>query len=140
MELPWETSSTSPPKKKLRESQLWKNFKKAVATHKPAWKLTRIETWAMPGIPDVLICDEEGNLLLVELKVASAFSVNLSPHQISFLTSHSKAPVWLLVGRDEELFLYRGSAAVEVGVKGLKVKPYCQSRTWEKVLPLLSAH
>jgi hypothetical protein len=35
----------------------------------------------MPGVPDVLLCDEEGDFHFVELKATGGRAVDLRPHQ-----------------------------------------------------------
>jgi len=77
-----------------------------------------------------------------ELKnLNSGNKVNLSPHQVSFLTRHSHASVWLAVFRRRELFLYKGSSAVEVVESGLKAEPHAKLTTpadWNIFFSLLS--
>ena len=40
-------------------------------------KATRLETWAMPGVPDVVLLDEFGNFHFVELKATAGNAVDL---------------------------------------------------------------
>ena len=58
---------------------------------------TRLETWATPGIPDVLLCDEKGKFHFVELKATAGNAVDLRPHQVAWLSNHKNASVWVLV-------------------------------------------
>ena len=60
-------------------------------------KSTRLETWAMPGVPDVLLCDEQGDFHFVELKATGGQAVELRPHQVSWMSTHAHASVWILV-------------------------------------------
>jgi hypothetical protein len=36
---------------------------------------TRLETWATPGVPDVLLCDESGGFHFIELKATKGNAV-----------------------------------------------------------------
>ena len=109
-------------------------------------KATRLETWAMPGVPDVVLLDEFGNFHFVELKATTGNAVNLLPHQVAWLTSYGNGSVWILVkkhktkNQKEQLFLYRGAKAVDLKMKGLKVKPYYHATgtvDWQKVFALI---
>jgi hypothetical protein len=84
---------------------------------------TRIETAAAPGVPDVMLCDEQGRIHLIELKCTAANAVRLSPHQVSFLIRHEHASVWIAVKRDgakgKTLFLFDGSDAIAVAERGI---------------------
>lgn len=90
-------------------------------------KATRLETWAMPGVPDVVFGDEHGRLHFVELKSSSGKAVDLSPHQVSWLDSYGRlgCSVWILVRKAKtktlpaELFLFRGTDAVRLKMDGL---------------------
>ena len=98
------------------------------STRARSWIPTRIETWAVPGIPDLDICDDRGLFHKVELKVANGNKVELRPHQVAFLTRHQHASVWILVrkgltARDSEVFLYHGRQAVDLSMDGLSTRP-----------------
>ena len=84
---------------------------------------TRIETAAAPGVPDVMLCDEQGRIHLIELKCTSANAVRLSPHQVSFLIRHEHASVWIAVKRDgakgKTLFLFPGTEAIGIARRGI---------------------
>lgn len=109
-------------------------------------KSTRLETWAMPGVPDVLLCDEQGDFHFVELKATGGQAVELRPHQVSWMSTHAHASVWILVRKiktktlPEQLFLYPGSAAMDLRFDGLKVEPLyqCEGKPdWETILGLI---
>ena len=111
------------------------------------WKLTRLETWATPGVPDVLLLDEAGCFHLVELKFTDGNAVSLRPHQVSFLSTHKSGKVWLLVKqkrpsqRDYRLYLYGGDSAVSVAMDGLQTGPRCLLEgpiDWEKLFEEIS--
>ena len=107
---------------------------------------TRLETWATPGIPDVLLCDEMGNFHFVELKATSGNAVDLRPHQVAWLSTHKNASVWVLVKKlqtknaPEQIFLFHGRDAMDLKLEGLKVKPVVhqkESFDWENIFSLI---
>tara|TARA_R100001509_G_scaffold128694_1_gene82070 strand:+ start:76 stop:501 length:426 start_codon:yes stop_codon:yes gene_type:complete len=65
------------------ESKLWQLVKKNI----PNVHWTRLESWAMPGVPDVYGI-QEGVSVFVELKVTRSNKINLSPFQINWLYNH----------------------------------------------------
>ena len=106
-----------------------------------------METWALPGIPDLLVFDELGKFHFIELKATSGNAVDLRPHQVAWLTNHSHASVWVLVRKlktktkPEMMFLYHGKDAMDLKMEGLKVDPlYCSDGAfdWEKIMGLIS--
>ena len=68
------------------ETKLWKLLKK----NTPEIKWSRIESWAVPGIPDLLGYHDSCGFFTVELKVTSTKKVRFSPHQILFHSTHTK--------------------------------------------------
>lgn len=111
------------------------------------WTATRLETWALPGVPDVLFCDEAGAFHFVELKATAGRAVELRPHQVSWLCSHARASAWVAVQKLETLnepkqfFLFHASKAVDLRMEGLKVEPDYHSvwpPDWEVVQGLIS--
>jgi Holliday junction resolvase len=80
----------------------------------------------LPGVPDVLLCDEKGNFHLVELKFCNGNKVGLRPHQVSFLTRHQHSSSWILVkhqkinSKDYRILLFKAEEAVNLGMEGLK--------------------
>jgi hypothetical protein len=111
------------------------------------WKLTRLETWATPGIPDVLLLDEAGCFHLIELKFTDGNAVSLRPHQVSFLSTHKLGKVWLLVKQQRanqkgyRLYLYGGDSAVNVAMDGLRTGARCivdSPVDWEKLFEEIS--
>jgi hypothetical protein len=107
------------------EAGLYRQFKTANKSRRD-WILTRIENWVGQGIPDLLACDEKGGLHFVELKFCKANAVNLSPHQVAWLTRHQKSSSWVLVKQQARadvkstLHLYRASQAISLAEDGLK--------------------
>ena len=65
------------------ESKLWQMVKKNI----PDVHWTRLESWAMPGVPDVYGI-QEGVSVFVELKVTRSNKINLSPFQQNWLYNH----------------------------------------------------
>ncbi len=107
---------------------------------------TRLETWATPGIPDVLLCDEKGNFHFVELKATSGKAVDLRPHQVAWLSNHKNASVWVLVKKlqtknePEQIFLFHGRDAVDLKLEGLKVEPVIHQKEnfdWNSIFSLI---
>lgn len=120
---------TIPREATQTESIVWQDFKKALSKNVKIRSYTRLETWAMPGVPDVVFCDLDGNFHFVELKSVSGSIVKLSPHQVAWLTKHSHASVWVIAKKKAtktkkaEIFLYHSSQAVDVSFDGLSVAP-----------------
>jgi len=107
---------------------------------------TRLETWATPGIPDVLLCDEKGIFHFVELKATSGNAVDLRPHQVAWLSNHKNASVWVLVKKlqtknePEQIFLFHGRDAVDLKLEGLKVEPVIHQKEnfdWNSIFSLI---
>jgi hypothetical protein len=99
----------------------------------------------MPGVPDVLLTDSTGRFQLIELKNCSNKSVKLSPHQVSFLSSHSHSLVWILVrhtpiSAPDQYYLYRGDQAPEVSKKGLRVEAHLRDFNLEPILKLIDSY
>ena len=106
------------------ERQLWKKLKDET----PSISWIRIENWALPGTPDLLGYNTNGTFFTVELKHTSAYSVRLSPHQISFHVRHKKN-TFILVACAPKLGhfrLYPGSRILELENLGLKLEPRAQ--------------
>tara|TARA_R110000744_G_scaffold41986_1_gene95118 strand:- start:100 stop:459 length:360 start_codon:yes stop_codon:yes gene_type:complete len=82
---------------------------------------TRLESWAVPGVPDVLLCSEIGLFSFIELKVTKKRDgrVDLSPHQCAWLSRHSGGPCFIVV-RDGSLAVsvFAGSDAVDLRMDG----------------------
>ena len=94
----------------------------------------------MPGVPDVMVCDDKGLFHLIELKVVTGYVVKLSPQQVSFAQNHAHASVWLLVWKADEYYLYPAEDVVEVADKGLRHIPLLKTQDLDKLLSLLSTH
>jgi hypothetical protein len=82
-----------------RESGLWKTIKEAIPKTGRKIETTRLESWATPGVPDVILCSEKGNFSFLELKVVNrrASKVALSAHQCAWATRHAQAAVFIVV-------------------------------------------
>jgi len=92
-----------------------------------------LETWLTAGIPDLLVCDDQGRFHLIELKVTRGNTVDLRPHQVAFLNTHSHASTWILIKRQTktaapEILLYEGADALDLKMEGItKVDPVFRS-------------
>jgi len=85
------------------------------------------------------------------LKVTEGNRVELRPHQVSYLTRHKHASVWILVRKgltktNYELSLYRGEQAVDVCMDGLKTEPVLRLDTpenwdalWDTIAPIMES-
>jgi len=122
-------------------------MKAGISKHPRSWKTTRIETWAMPGIPDVLTCDDQGQFHFIELKATTGNVVDLRPHQVAWLTNYGHASVWVLVRKvatklkPQKIYLYHGREAMDLKMDGLSVPPLYYAEgdfDWEAILDLIS--
>jgi len=147
--------STSPPKKsknqmprsalKNRESGLWQIISAGLKRSGRKIETTRLESWAIPGVPDVLLCSEGGVFSFLELKVTKSGigKLGLSPHQCSWLSRHSNGPCFIVV-RDSSLDIrvYRGSDAVDLRMDGLAavaaLAVFTEPYDWEAFFRLTS--
>jgi hypothetical protein len=141
-----KTLSILPQQKMTNEAGLYRQFKTANKSRRN-WTLTRIENWVGQGIPDLLACDENGGLHFVELKFCKANAVNLSPHQVAWLTRHRKSSSWVLVKQQARadvkaaLHLYRASQAIPLAEDGLKTPAagtFEHPFDWNAVFQLIS--
>ena len=80
-----------------KESDLWKLLKK----NTPEIRWSRIESWAVPGIPDLLGYNDSCGFFTVELKVTTTKKVRFSPHQILFHSTMTKRN-FILVGQGQD--------------------------------------
>lgn len=101
----------------------------------------------MPGVPDVVLLDDKGLFHFVELKSSSGNAVDLSPHQVAWLSNHAHGSTWVLVRKSktdktpERVYLYKGADAVDLKMDGLKTKPIYFAEgvaEWEQILNLIS--
>ena len=105
----------------MNEAKFYKKIKKE-------WKsisFIRIENRALPGTPDCLCQNKNGTFFTLELKFTKAYSVSLSPHQVSFHMKHP-ACTFVLVACTPELGSYRlysGSRILDLEREGLKLEP-----------------
>ena len=105
----------------MTESNLYKKLKKEFKTI----SFIRIEHRAFLGTPALLCQNNNGTFFTLELKLTKAYSVRLSPHQISFHMKH-KACTFVLVACSLKLGSYRlysGSRILELVDSGLKLEP-----------------
>lgn len=92
-----------------------------------------------------MVLDSKARFQLIELKNTTSNKVTISPHQVSFLTTHADAPVWLVVRRmraeGTDYFLFSGDQAEDVKKHGLEaVEPVVQSGTINAVIEHIDSH
>lgn len=146
--LPTIRKKTLPETVQKREADFYRQMKDGITKLPRKVILTRIETWASAGVPDLMICDEEGHFHFIELKNTSTNAVELRPHQVAWACRHGHASSWILVRKqtsakaDQELYLFNGHHAVELRMEGLQaVEPVChqvKKFDWSEVLDLIT--
>ena len=104
-----------------REAGLWQLLRDGLKESGRRIETTRLESWALPGVPDVLLCSESGRFSFWELKAHKGKGkLDLSPHQVAWLSRHSEAPVFVIV-RDGALAIsvFAGRDAVDLRMGGV---------------------
>ena len=85
---------------------------------------TRLESWATPGVPDVVCCNERGDFTFMELKIVKRNRANLSPHQIAWLSRHAHSNVFVVaLDADMVISVYNGGDATALCVDGVSAVP-----------------
>jgi hypothetical protein len=108
---------------------------------------TRLESWALPGLPDVLLCSESGRFSCIELKAtkARAGKLDLSPHQVAWLSRHSHSNSFIVLrDRSLDISVFAAADAVDLrmgdftAVEALQVftEPYDWPGFFELTCPL----
>lgn len=92
-----------------------------------------------------MLFDTRSRFQLIELKNTATNKVTISPHQVSFLTSHASGLVWLVVRRmraeDTDYFLFSGDQAEDVKQHGLEaVEPVLHSNTINTLIERIDTH
>lgn len=114
-------------------------FSEYIRERLPSVDISRVESVANLGFPDMVIADKSGSgrVGFLENKVVQrGLKVNLRPHQVSFLYRHwlYGCPSFILVKhmpigkRDAIVFLYHGGQCDELLDQGLRVQPIIK---WE---------
>ena len=96
---------------------MWRVIKDGLRKTERKIETTRLESWATPGVPDVLLCSESGSFSFVELKVVKrrASKVDLSPHQCAWITRHAHGSVFVIVREPSlAISIFPASAAVDL--------------------------
>jgi len=102
------------------ESKFWQKVKKFM----PEISFTRLENLSGFGTPDLLCYNKNGTFFTVELKVSTANSVRLSPHQISFHVRHPQNSFILVLSEKLKIEkLYDGSQVLALASRGLSLEP-----------------
>jgi hypothetical protein len=132
---------------KNREAGLWRLISDGLKTTGRKIETSRLESWALPGLPDVLLCSEHGDFSFIELKYtkARAGKVDLSAHQCAWLTRHSHSNSYVVL-RDRSLDINVFAAADAVDLRlgdftsvpalGVYKAPYDWDEFFELTCPL----
>lgn len=117
--------------------------RKLKKTH-PTLIATRLESWALPGVPDLLLCDESGNFHFVELKHTNTKQIKIRPQQVAWLDRHKHASAWILVRQDVpriktwNIKLFRADQAISLALEDYASVPpvlVCEDREdWSPVI------
>jgi len=106
------------PKLRNIEAGLWSLIKTNIPKSRTI-ELDRIEAFGTLGFPDVLCCNEDGLFSFLELKVQHGKKINLSPHQVSWLTRHGHANCFIVVrSADMGLNVFLGRDSVDLCLDG----------------------
>ena len=109
-------------------------------------ELTRLESWATPGVPDVICCAEDGSFSFMELKVLHGTSrkVALSPHQVAWQTRNGHGNTFIVI-RDStlDIHVYLGSDSTDLRMDGVTAveavavfsEPYDWTEFWRLTAP-----
>tara|TARA_R100001510_G_scaffold2327_1_gene1806 strand:- start:102 stop:524 length:423 start_codon:yes stop_codon:yes gene_type:complete len=102
------------------ESKLWKKVK----TNLPDIFFTRIESWALPGVPDIYGCKDE-IMFWIELKtVTKRNTLQLSPFQKRWHFSHSLqgGRSFIMLETHEPLLLSIFPSSIAISIAALSPK------------------
>ena len=104
-----------------RESSLWQlvrnNFKKD-------FLLTRIESVATAGVPDVYMTHKKSGLdAWVELKIIRGKKPKFGAEQVAWILRHSNVgkKIFILARKDNTIYLWSGKKVLEVAEKGVDI-------------------
>ena len=118
------------------ETKLWKLLKK----NTPEIRWSRIESWAVPGIPDLLGYHDSCGFFTVELKVTSTKKIKFSPHQILFHSTHTKRNFILVQlspkGSPRSIKLY-GSSSILGLMNDVRETPCLALNDWDHINRLM---
>jgi hypothetical protein len=106
---------------------------------------TRLESWALPGLPDVLMCSESGVYSFLELKIAKRRSgrIDLSAHQCAWHCRNSSGPCFIVL-RDFFLAIhvFHGARAVDLRMDNFTTVPalavFTEPYNWKNFFELTS--
>ena len=114
-----------------RESALWSLLRDNL---KKEFLLTRIESVATAGVPDVYVVDKAtGTATWVELKIVRGRKLNIGPEQVAWILRHTNCGlnVKIVARKDNTIFLWPGSLVVELVDKGIDVEGKKWSRPFD---------
>ena len=125
---------------------MWNLLKTGLKTTSRCLELTRLEAWNLPGIPDVLACNEDGCFSFLELKVRHGKKVKLSAHQVAWLSRHGHSHTYIVIREPSlDISVYLGSDSVDLcmgdaaAVEALETfsEPYDFEAFWALTAPRL---
>ena len=100
---------------------MWKLISEGLTKTERKIETTRLESWAIPGIPDVLLCSEGGCFSFLELKVTKGRNdkINLSPHQCAWHSRNASGPAFFVIrNRALDISVFPSSDAVDLRMDG----------------------
>ena len=104
------------------ERKLYQKIKKSFTD----FSLIRLENLSLSGTPDLLVCNDNGHFMTIELKVTKSNKVKFSPHQISFHVKHPDNTFIIVEALGSgDVKLFRGSRIKELVACGLKLDACC---------------
>ena len=103
------------------------NFVKLIKKNVTIYNWFRIETTTQQGFPDLIGIAPQMDTVFVECKVANAFKINMSPHQISMCLKLSQ-----IAPNKSFIFVYSEHAAPLHGAREILY----ETSKWEKIIEI----
>ena len=119
------------------EAGLWRLVRENLRKH---MLLTRIESVASPGVPDVFWAAHDGGKCgWIELKVVRGRKMSFGQEQVAWIKRHSDLGlnVHVLARKDDTLFLWKGTDIAEVVTNGIETEAkekWHRPFTWKSVV------
>jgi hypothetical protein len=116
-----------------RESSLWKLVRENL---KKDFLLTRIESVATAGVPDVYVVNKKTGVdAWVELKIIRGKKPSFGSEQVAWILRHANVGknIYILARKDNTIYLWSGKKVLEVASKGLEIEAKKWSRPFNWV-------